>query len=109
MNRNNKIIFGIIIGTALSLATLALPQTIQTQSHLEKIQFGFPFWFIEQNQSAVDRDFPIVLTISSPWENPTDIHWVGFLGSSLTYGIILFIIKYIAITNMKQRKQTPSS
>lgn len=62
--------------TALSLF---VPHSVTTQQRARSVRFGFPFSFVEQDMTTIDRNYPAILSLQDPWENPTKFSLVAFL------------------------------
>ena len=85
------------IGIFFTILSLLIPRTVYTVKGLKTVSFGWPIPFVKQNLSAVDRPFPYMAYISSPWENPTNILWLQFiiliLLFTLTVAIPIFLYR----------------
>lgn len=84
----------ILFAGMLLLLSLALPQQITTKEELTNVHFGLPFWFIEQDITAVTYTLPAPVWIGFPQENPTTVDWERFAASWAVLALVLGVIRY---------------
>lgn len=60
-----------------------------------EVRFGAPFPFIEQTSwlTPFEEDFPLNLTVLSPWENPTRILPGNMVLSVISISVMLLRVK----------------
>lgn len=87
-----KILIGFITGLILTLGSLTLPHRVASHEQLRRMQFGFPFWSVQQDVTLVDRFIPDFIFIQSPWENPTDLRPIAFLSSWIFFVILSLLL-----------------
>jgi len=70
------------------------------------IRLGIPFAYIEQEiwPGLSGGEYPIQLTLLSPWEFPTRILWANFLLSVIVFGILTYSIFYFGEITVKKIK-----
>lgn len=102
MNHAKKIIMSFVIGSALMLGSLALPQTVTSYDELRNMHFGLPFWFIKQDVTAIDRTLPAQVYFSSIRENPSDFRLAGLLGSWIVLCVLVFVFIEIFVAIKKR-------
>ena len=69
--------------------------SVSNYDDLKNAAFGFPFAFVNQDLSSFDPPFPYVMSISSPWENPTSINLLSLIASLLVVNGPIYFIYYI--------------
>jgi hypothetical protein len=89
MDPTKKLLIGALSGLILTFCSLAIPKVAISSTDLKEIHFGRPFWFVQQNITAIDRPLPRQVYIQSPWENPTDLRLIGFFGSWILLSLII--------------------
>lgn len=89
----------IFIGLFFTTISLAVPKKINNAHYITDVRFGFPVVFVKQDLSAVEKTYPFIAYIASPWENPTKITWSSFLLNFLIYSIISAIVALFATKN----------
>jgi hypothetical protein len=87
--------FRILIGIlpiCFVIGSVLIPSTIQQREELTRVSFGYPLSFIAQNRDSRDYpSFPVNVSISSPWEYPTQIQWISFVVDLLIVGALLVL------------------
>lgn len=75
-------------------ATIVIPDKVNTDQELERVQFGYPLSYLAQNQTALSPpSFPIVTTILSPWEHPVTLSiWKFIFSVSLVMVFLLIML-----------------
>lgn len=63
--------------------TLFIPVTVKNQIEMNRVWFGYPIPFVNQNLNYNPPDFPRNYGLSSVWENPTKIVWTNLIASYL--------------------------
>lgn len=61
---NKHVIFG-IIALLLMVATTYFPTTVNKQSELSAVKFGYPFGFVTQDYSSRKTTFPVAVSFST--------------------------------------------
>jgi len=82
------------------LTPFFIPTTVSSQSQLYEVRFGAPFPFIEQTSwlTPFEEDFPLNLTVLSPWENPTRILPGNMVLSVISISVMLLTVTQIICT-----------
>jgi hypothetical protein len=96
--------FGTIPALAVSVGVVlvaALRDTdlVTTRASQRHVDLGWPFVWIHQDQSSLYPPLPYRLGLSSPWEHPTHLTGIAFVGSVLvvfaavaTVGLLLGVV-----------------
>ncbi|MCS7285681.1 MAG: hypothetical protein RMK30_02275 [Anaerolineae bacterium] len=72
----------VCLSICLVAASLWFPATVHDRSEMKSVQYGYPFRFLTQDVSRYDPPgFPWQYRVMSPWENPTKLKPLAFLGS----------------------------
>jgi len=80
----------LLLSTGLVVASLWIPTTVHDRSDMESIQLGYPIRFVLQDNSRFDPpSFPWQYRLVSPWESPTELKPLAFLGSVLLVLLVL--------------------
>lgn len=82
----------IIISIVLTFFTLFIPVKITDLEQLEKVYFGLPVHFIEQDLSKLTPPTPYYVSLSNFYEYPTKFNFINFIISFLIVYILLVII-----------------
>lgn len=113
-NKNkSKMVEFMLIGLIALILVVSSPFFISYKAlnydQIGIIKLGIPIHFIVQHTSLTPdiSDFPIYLTVLSPWENPTEIIFRNFVFSFLIAWILLFsmfsLAKFIKVQRLKKR------
>ncbi len=86
------------IALVVVLGSLSIPQTVYNNDDMEATKFGYPIHFITQDVSQYDPPFPWEYGFTSPWESPTDIHWINLI---ISYLATFFVLELIYVTFKK--------
>lgn len=86
-----------VLATLLAFITLVvqlfIPQPIETQLGLKSVETEYPTTLLIQDVSRYDYpSFPRSYIFSSPWENPTDVIWLGLVLNFIFFFTIIFMI-----------------
>jgi len=73
----------------------------QLEDLQQPLSFGWPFSFVEQNQSIPPPSLPWSQRFYSPWENPTSILWSRFMLSLAVIFVSIFLMFELLIVVKK--------
>ncbi|QPC45915.1 hypothetical protein [Mangrovibacillus cuniculi] len=65
--------FGVLLNVCLILSPMVTSTTVDDQTQLEEVTFGFPFAFVKQNQTSLTPPMPYEATLLSANEHPTSL------------------------------------
>jgi len=92
----------VLLSTCLVVASLWIPTTVHDRSDMENTQLGYPIRFVIQDNSRYDPpSFPWLYQLGSPWESPTELKPMLFLGSVL----IVLLLFELAATVFRKTKE----
>jgi hypothetical protein len=83
--------------------------TVDSRAGLRSVSFGWPFDWLTQDQTTSSPPFPIELSASSPWENPTGVALGAFVVDFLVVyaillaGLVVGIFLYREVTAAARR------
>ncbi|GHJ60029.1 hypothetical protein NOK12_25470 [Nocardioides sp. OK12] len=83
--------FAVSLGVVL-VAALRDTDLVATRVGQRSVDLGWPFDWIHQNQSSLDSPLPYRLGLSSPWEHPTDVSAVAFVGNVLIVFAVVAVV-----------------
>lgn len=98
MKIQNFLLFTLAISTILVVASLLIPVPLVERAENTRVEFGYPFNFVTQEQYtgaigySEGPSFPYPLTVLSPWENPTQIRWIPLLANLVIVSFCVILV-----------------
>lgn len=82
---------------------IAQKVTVRSEGALESVRFGFPFPWVTQNVShspyiSYPQEIEMMRTGRKvAVQTPTDYEWLAFVGNSLVWGAVVWIVAFILL------------
>lgn len=94
------VVFLCAVSLVLTVSSLAIPNTIHANAELIEVGYGWPFQFIQQDQSRFPLggdgpSLPYARRLLSPWENSTRFRPLPFLTDLLFWSVVLALGKWL--------------
>ncbi|ETI70507.1 hypothetical protein BAVI_02124 [Neobacillus vireti LMG 21834] len=95
IKRKFLVLLFLIANFLVLLSPFFSKSSVSNYDDLKNAAFGFPYPFVNQDLSSYDPPFPYVMSISSPWENPTSINPLSLIATLLVINVSIYFMYYM--------------